>query len=111
MNTSVPLAVCTSPVVGNPDAFAAQLDHVGRLGDLPGRRDLAEPLDERGQLGRHIRAGVGLMRDQAVARVEVRSSGLAARAPAQLGLEPEIGAEQQRRQEPARPAGRTWSWR
>ena len=64
-------------VVGDPDAFAAQLDDVGALADLPGRRDLAEPLDERGELGRDVGAGVGLMRDQAVARLEVEAPRLA----------------------------------
>ena len=55
------------PVVGDPDAFAAQLDQVGCLADLPRRGDLAESLDERRHLGRHVSAGVLPVRDQCVA--------------------------------------------
>ncbi len=98
-------------IVGDPDALAAQLDDLGALAELPGRRHLAEPLDERGQLGRGIGAGIGLVRDQAVARLEVEAPRLALRAPAQLGVEAEVLAVQERGQEPARPGGRTWSWR
>ena len=52
------------------------------------------------ELGRDVGAGVGLVRDQAVARLEQEAPRLALRAPAQLGVEPEIAAEQERRQEP-----------
>ena len=36
-------------VVGDPDPLAAELDDLGRLGHLPGRGDLAEPVEERGR--------------------------------------------------------------
>ena len=44
-------------------------------------------------------AGVGLVRDQAVLRLEVEGPRLALRAPAQLGVEPEVAAVQERGQE------------
>ena len=87
------------PVIGNPDPFASQFDDVGALADLPGGRDLAEPLDKRLELDRGVCAGIGLMRHQAVARFEEEAPRLALRAPPQLGFEPEIRAMQERRQE------------
>ncbi len=64
-------------IVGHPDPFASQLDEVGALADLPGRCDLAEPFDKRGNLGGNISTRVGLVGDQTVARVEIKAARLA----------------------------------
>ena len=87
------------PVVGNPDPLAAQLDDLGGLAQLPGRGDLAEPFDEGRDLGRDVKSRVELMGDEPRAGVKMKAPRLAARAPAQLGVQPEIVAMQEGRQE------------
>ena len=86
-------------VVGNPDALAAQLEHIGTFAQFPGRGNLAEPLDERRDLGGNVDPRIELVRDQPGAGIEMEAPRLASGPPAELGIEPEIVAVQERRQE------------
>ena len=55
------------PVIGNPHAFAAQLEKSVASEISHAVAHLAKPFDERGELGGHISAGVLQVRDQPVA--------------------------------------------
>ncbi len=95
----MPVALCDELVVGDPDPLAAEFEDVGGLGDFPGRGDLAEAVDEGGEFGGDVGSGVGVVRDEPVLRFEVERPGLALRPPAQLGVDPEVLAEQERGEE------------
>jgi hypothetical protein len=78
--------------VWNPEALGSELLDVGIVSHFPIWCDLAQSIEERGELGGHIGSGFDAIGDERIASGELEAHGETFGSPKEFGFEAKIGA-------------------